>query len=189
MYHNIFLSIVYLSTSVHSCVSFIVLLLIVYDLISFLLFVLFEFFIFVFIFLFYFFILCWFFFFSSRRRHTRCALVTGVQTCALPICDVPAELGLERPDQHAGRTDGAGADHHGQESDRGDHPAIVNAMASKAVGQLRDGGRRRTDHECRPLAGICPHPEEISERMEDNIEGVQTVGTQAGLELDRESFV
>src|SRR3546814_5835894 len=29
------------------------------------------------------FIVC--FFFSSRRRHTRCALVTGVQTCALPI--------------------------------------------------------------------------------------------------------
>src|SRR3546814_1000332 len=25
-------------------------------------------------------------FFSSRRRHTRCALVTGVQTCARPIC-------------------------------------------------------------------------------------------------------
>src|SRR3546814_6751946 len=30
-----------------------------------------------------------FFFFSSRRRHTRCALVTGVQTCALPICINP----------------------------------------------------------------------------------------------------
>src|SRR3546814_11315731 len=31
-------------------------------------------------------------FFSSRRRHTRCALVTGVQTCALPISpdDLPA---------------------------------------------------------------------------------------------------
>src|SRR3546814_7262659 len=28
---------------------------------------------------------CVCFFFSSRRRHTRCALVTGVQTCALPI--------------------------------------------------------------------------------------------------------
>src|SRR3546814_8422539 len=27
----------------------------------------------------------WCFFFSSRRRHTSCALVTGVQTCALPI--------------------------------------------------------------------------------------------------------
>src|SRR3546814_4336975 len=26
------------------------------------------------------------YFFSSRRPHTRCALVTGVQTCALPIC-------------------------------------------------------------------------------------------------------
>src|SRR3546814_4769667 len=31
-----------------------------------------------------------FFFFSSRRRHTRCALVTGVQTCALPIYMVNA---------------------------------------------------------------------------------------------------
>src|SRR3546814_3734417 len=31
-------------------------------------------------------VVCWFLFlFSSRRRHTRCALVTGVQTCALPI--------------------------------------------------------------------------------------------------------
>src|SRR3546814_7176402 len=30
---------------------------------------------------------CYLFFFSSRRRHTRCALVTGVQTCALPICE------------------------------------------------------------------------------------------------------
>src|SRR3546814_9640152 len=29
--------------------------------------------------------------FSSRRRHTRCALVTGVQTCALPISD-PARV-------------------------------------------------------------------------------------------------
>src|SRR3546814_1299650 len=34
-----------------------------------------------------------FFFFSSRRRHTMCALVTGVQTCALPIS---AELAAER---------------------------------------------------------------------------------------------
>src|SRR3546814_5894948 len=33
------------------------------------------------------------FFFSSKRRHTRCALVTGVQTCALPI--LTATEGLE----------------------------------------------------------------------------------------------
>src|SRR3546814_9210974 len=32
------------------------------------------------------------FFFSSRRRHTRCALVTGVQTCALPISLTGSEL-------------------------------------------------------------------------------------------------
>src|SRR3546814_9269920 len=34
-------------------------------------------------------VLC--FFFSSRRRHTRCALVTGVQTCALPIFELICE--------------------------------------------------------------------------------------------------
>src|SRR3546814_6518909 len=33
----------------------------------------------------------YFFFFSSRRRHTRCALVTGVQTCALPISWIDVE--------------------------------------------------------------------------------------------------
>src|SRR3546814_4805964 len=33
----------------------------------------------------YVFCVCVIFFFSSRRRHTICALVTGVQTCALPI--------------------------------------------------------------------------------------------------------
>src|SRR3546814_4226225 len=37
------------------------------------------------------------FFFSSRRRHTRCALVTGVQTCALPISGLLADT-----DRHAG---------------------------------------------------------------------------------------
>src|SRR3546814_5431475 len=34
------------------------------------------------------------FFFSSRRRHTRCALVTGVQSCALPIGDVAGDVHL-----------------------------------------------------------------------------------------------
>src|SRR3546814_9138874 len=32
------------------------------------------------------------FVFSSRIRHTRCALVTGVQTCALPISIVPVDV-------------------------------------------------------------------------------------------------
>src|SRR3546814_1831606 len=43
----------------------------------------------------------YFFVFSSRRRHTRCALVTGVQTCALPISAIelepaPEEVGSGR---------------------------------------------------------------------------------------------
>src|SRR5881296_4122850 len=32
------------------------------------------------------------FFFSSRRRHTRCCCVTGVQTCALPISHIARNL-------------------------------------------------------------------------------------------------
>src|SRR3546814_4629901 len=65
-----------------------------------------------------------FFFFSSRRRHTRCALVTGVQTCALPILaqhdriaryradilDEPrkmeGDLRIARPVARLGRRDG-----------------------------------------------------------------------------------
>src|SRR3546814_4788363 len=43
------------------------------------------------------------FFFSSRRRHTRCALVTGVQTCALPIfaLAMPLVLSVFAPDAAA----------------------------------------------------------------------------------------
>src|SRR3546814_18422181 len=46
------------------------------------------------------------FFFSSRRRHTRCALVTGVQTCALPICAMfaaPDFLLLDEPTNNLDR--------------------------------------------------------------------------------------
>src|SRR3546814_2143777 len=48
--------------------------------------------------------LCSFFFFASRRRHTRCALVTGVQTCALPISTT------DRQTDHARRASPAGFD-------------------------------------------------------------------------------
>src|SRR3546814_1664009 len=51
--------------------------------------------------------LCGFsFFFSSRRRHTRCALVTGVQTCALPIF-----TGERTPEGFFRLKDGTGVDH------------------------------------------------------------------------------
>src|SRR3546814_2580982 len=41
------------------------------------------------------------FFFSSRRRHTRCALVTGVQTCALPIYIIRSRPAVDDPDDAA----------------------------------------------------------------------------------------
>src|SRR3546814_7526039 len=46
--------------------------------------------------------LCCCFFFSSRRRHTSCALVTGVQTCALPI-SIPLQDQLALMEQLAHR--------------------------------------------------------------------------------------
>src|SRR3546814_10059252 len=45
-----------------------------------------------------------FFFFSSRRRHTRCALVTGVQTCALPICSTTCRAASQRDIERDQRT-------------------------------------------------------------------------------------
>src|SRR3546814_5999989 len=58
-----------------------------------------------------FFILCLCFFFSSRRRHTRCALVTGVQTCALPIS--AKEKRAERAHRKAGGKGGERKDEAG----------------------------------------------------------------------------
>src|SRR3546814_6904487 len=51
------------------------------------------------------FVFCFYFFVSSRRLHTRFALLTGVQTCALPISGPAAGIagatdGLRRLDQH-----------------------------------------------------------------------------------------
>src|SRR3546814_11636129 len=66
------------------------------------------------------------FFFSSRRRHTRCALVTGVQTCALPIFDVvDLAQGVQARDEfllEGGRLGG--------ESDRGDVERSGHVSAS-----------------------------------------------------------
>src|SRR3546814_9847944 len=45
-------------------------------------------------------VVCRWFCFSSRRRHTRCALVTGVQTCALPI--YPGWFGHRDGSENAG---------------------------------------------------------------------------------------
>src|SRR3546814_10688251 len=85
------------------------------------------------------------FFFSSRRRHTRCALVTGVQTCALPICSQQAPSGsslvlLQNGETHAGAAEAvSGIDHvarPGMIEDMriGDHLAVPSF-----VGRLEPG--------------------------------------------------
>src|SRR3546814_10298424 len=69
-----------------------------------------------------------FFFFSSRRRHTRCALVTGVQTCALPIC-----RGWRRPAACRWWPEGAGG-----ARVRGRGPG--RRRLRRAQGRVPDGG-------------------------------------------------
>src|SRR3546814_5745837 len=52
-----------------------------------------------------------FLFFSSRRLHTRCALVTGGQTYALPICPGAPRVQLEHADLDQRDETGEIADH------------------------------------------------------------------------------
>src|SRR3546814_3335662 len=82
-----------------------------------------------------------FFFFSSRRRHTSCALVTGVQTCALPICK---DLGVYNdPYMYFGRR-AAGAGPW--------RSATAGALSALAGAGHDDGGGddRRADPAVRP---------------------------------------
>src|SRR3546814_6695599 len=76
------------------------------------------------------------FFFSSRRRHTRCALVTGVQTCALPI--------YAKRDQREGEPVSGGG--HGQGSVArlgGGLPSLAPALAAGERRIVRQQSRAR----------------------------------------------
>src|SRR3546814_10844712 len=84
--------------------------------------------------------------FSSRRRHTRCSLVTGVQTCALPI--YRAVLVTPRhPRDVEMRPGDAVLDIAFEELRRGDRAAFARAdilhVGDRAVDQLVVGGRER----------------------------------------------
>src|SRR3546814_1022679 len=71
-------------------------------------------------------VLLFIFFFSSRRRHTRCALVTGVQTCALPIWRTPAVAearSIELPELHQ---DDGKRHHRATQQDHHHRPAGVD---------------------------------------------------------------
>src|SRR3546814_8196466 len=83
-----------------------------------------------------------FFFLSSRRRHTRCALVTGVQTCALPI-STPASTTYEPPFALGP----AGGDNRGISSAEPDGRVTV-ARAYPAPGPISRSEERRVGKEC-----------------------------------------
>src|SRR3546814_1196577 len=74
-------------------------------------------------FLFVIFLIVFVFFFLSRRRHTRCALVTGVQTCALPVAAKPEPV-ARRVEADAFQQPLGGAEAALQVSDRPDAHAL-----------------------------------------------------------------
>src|SRR3546814_8185140 len=105
------------------------------------------------------------FFVSSRRRHTRCALVTGVQTCALPIsgvadgeavaCD-PFKIGCagNRTVKHGIADNNVGRRHAPDTGRRtNDHPASRKALADIIIavaGQVERDPMREESAETLP---------------------------------------
>src|SRR3546814_13623920 len=83
--------------------------------------------------------MCIVFFFSSRRRHTRCALVTGVQTCALPI--LGRELCLLSRSKHPVWT-APPQGRRGPTIFSGDRTAVLKPPAWRTAGKNRDPHRR-----------------------------------------------
>src|SRR3546814_955593 len=94
-------------------------------------------------------ILC---FFSSRRRHTRCALVTGVQTCALPIlriswaralagtalaiCMATPVAAWAGPQSASGEKDAAGQDTPGASGEDSAYPPIIVTAQKRSQTQI-----------------------------------------------------
>src|SRR3546814_16839576 len=95
------------------------------------------------------------FFFSSRRRHTRCALVTGVQTCALPILlaarrDVEVEQGAAVARDGVAQLGGEGIGQAALDAGLRDH--------AFALPRVFDAGRvaPACDHRLARSAGVAP---------------------------------
>src|SRR3546814_2176194 len=95
------------------------------------------------------------FFFSSRRRHTRCALVTGVQTCALPILlaarrDVEVEQGAAVARDGVAQLGGEGIGQAALDAGLRDH--------AFALPRVFDAGRvaPACDHRLERSAGVAP---------------------------------
>src|SRR3546814_3696297 len=93
------------------------------------------------------------FFFSSRRRHTRCALVTGVQTCALPIS--PGGRKVHVQPRHADCPPPSATLPDRRCARRGVPPPPVpkRAWLRPCAGPARPAGERRAIH----LPAVSPH--------------------------------
>src|SRR3546814_17621655 len=87
---------------------------------------------------------------SSRRRHTSCALVTGVQTCALPISNKTRTVVIARVHALAERLE---CRHRGQRRHLGEHRAraflldeVIDQLGNAFAGLQRDiAGETVTD--------------------------------------------
>src|SRR3546814_17650205 len=79
------------------------------------------------------------FFFTSKRRHTRCALVTGVQTCALPI---PGPSGSARRSPRCRRARA---------------PATIRGAGGGAAPHVPAHGRPMPDRTARPETEAPAH--------------------------------
>src|SRR3546814_1375375 len=102
-----------------------------------------------------------FFFFSSRRRHTRCALVTGVQTCALPIsCAKKGSIAAVMAIYHFSA----------KVISRANGSSAVASAAYRAAERLHDD-RLGRDHDFSNKAGVVHSeilaPEGAPERLND----------------------
>src|SRR3546814_4916393 len=92
------------------------------------------------------------FFFSSRRRHTRCALVTGVQTCALPISDqtlflaVIRDIGERREVEHM-KSEFVATVSHELRTPLTSIAGSLGLISGGAAGALRSAARR-VGNEC-----------------------------------------
>src|SRR3546814_4317037 len=81
------------------------------------------------------------FFFSRRRRHTRGALVTGVQTCALPISALPVEVAICAAAVADWRV--AAAAQHKLKKDNGLPPSLELAQNPDILAELSQAGSQR----------------------------------------------
>src|SRR3546814_9471145 len=118
------------------------------------------------------------FFFSSRRRHTRFALWTGVQTCALPIYQgemaemIGPELGFE--------TIGGPPEHRRHDTGIGDHDVEGAAVGDERVGGGPDAGERgKVELDQREAAPDCscgrPHGGGRSEEHTSELQSLMRI--------------